>query len=230
MKRNAINFIIVGLALLTLLSVSPLAAQVEFSGDATFVSTYVWRGVKQNNGPAMQGTAGFGYGAVSLGVWMSSIDFGTDNEVETDPFVEVSLPTGPLSSSIGATIYSYDALQYFNDQADYEYEIFGKVGYGPLGVAVFFVPSQSSTDSTLNDSDYWVEVSGETAFMGADLSATFGYGTYSSKFLGIKDAVSCLALTAGKSVSDDVAVSWTYSIGFDDTMEDMIWMGISYGF
>ena len=231
MKRNAINLIIVGLALLTFLSVSPLAAQVEFSGDATMVSTYVWRGVKQYSGPAMQGTAGFDYGIVSFGLWLSSVEFG-DIEVETDPYIEIALPTGSISTSIGATIYSYDFFDTFNDDADYEYEVFGTAGYGPIGVAAYYVPSQSSTDNAPESSQYWVEVSGEASFMGADLSAVFGYGTYSSKWLATpkKDAVSTLALTAGKAVSEDIAVNWTYSLGLDDDMENILWMGFSYGF
>ncbi len=232
MKQNVTKTSIIGIVLLLLMSVSLVSAAVEFSGDATMVSTYVWRGVKQYNGPAMQGTAGFGYGAVSFGLWCSSVDFGDDIEVESDPFIEVALPTGSVSTAIGVAVYTYDFFDTFNDDADYEYEVYGSVGYGPIGVSAYFVPSQSSTDNNLNESDYWVQVSGETSLMGADLSAVFGYGTYSSKWLATpkEDAVSTLAITAGKSVSDDISVSWTYSFGLDDDMENILWMGFSYGF
>ncbi len=231
MKRNVTKTSIIGIVLLLLMSASVVSAAVEFSGDATMVTTYVWRGVKQYSGPAMQGTAGFSAGAVSFGLWCSSVAFG-DIEVESDPYIEIALPTGSVSTSIGATIYTYDFFDTFNDDADMEYEIFGTVGYGAVGLSAYFVPSQGSTENNLNESDYWVEVSGETSLMGADLSAVFGYGTYSSKWLATpkEDAVSTLALTAGKAVSDDISVSWTYSLGLDDDMENILWMGFSYGF
>jgi hypothetical protein len=36
---------------------SSLIVQVEFSGDLSAVSTYVWHGIKVNSGPAKQSTA-----------------------------------------------------------------------------------------------------------------------------------------------------------------------------
>ena len=219
------------LLLYVLISINVIGSEVEFSGDVTGVSTYVWRGVKQYSGPAMQGTAGFSYGALSFGLWYSSVAFG-DIEIESDPYIEVSLPTGSVSTSIGATIYTYDLFESFNDDADYEYEVFAKAGVGPVGLAAFFVPSQSSTENNLNESDYWIEASGETSFKGADLSVTLGYGTYSSKWLAEpkKDAVSSLVLSAGKSISENASVSWNYSLGLDDDMENILWMGFMYGF
>ena len=113
-----------------LVSFGTTFAQLEFSGDVTLVSTYIWRGIKQYNGPALQGTAGAGCGSLSFGLWYSSVNFGDDTEVETDPFIEIALPTGSISTSIGATVYSYDFFETFNDKADYEYEVFGKIGFG----------------------------------------------------------------------------------------------------
>jgi uncharacterized protein (TIGR02001 family) len=207
-------------------------AQVQFSGDATMVTTYVWRGVKQYNGPALQGTAGFEAGLVSFGLWCSSVDFGGDTEVETDPYVELSFPTGSVSTSIGATMYSYDFFETFNADADYEFELFGTFGVGPVGLAAFYVPSQASTENNLNESDYWIEASLGANLRGADLGVLFGFGTYSSKWLAEpkEDAVSHVVLSAGKTVNENVAVNWSYSISMDSDMDDQFWMTFGYGF
>jgi hypothetical protein len=103
-KRTKIRKnIVIGLTIL--LTTLPVSAQVEFTGDLSIVSTYVWRGLKANNGPALQSTAAGSYGIFTLGFWGSSVNFGDDVEVETDVFAELALPTGDLTSSIGATLF-----------------------------------------------------------------------------------------------------------------------------
>jgi len=98
------GFLVVMLALI--FAIGGSAAELSFSGDASLVSTYVWRGVTQFNGAAMQGTAEFGYGALAVGYWISTMS--GPAAVETDPYIGLTLPTGPIESSVGATVYSYD--------------------------------------------------------------------------------------------------------------------------
>ena len=214
MKNNSI------LILLLLAVLAGSAVAVEFSGDVTGVSTYVWRGVKQFDGVAMQGTASLTSGPVTVGFWSSTMH--GPMEVETDPFVEVGLPTGDISTAVGATLYSYD----FFAKSEYNvYEVYGGLGYGPAGVTFFYTPEQENMDESV----YWLQVSGGTELLGADVGATLGYGTYSSS---TDDAVTTLTLSAGKSVSDNVAVSWNYSIGIsdDDNLENIFFMTAGFGF
>ena len=218
---------------LVLISISGKAnAQVEFSDDVTMVSTYVWRGVKQYNGPALQGTASFKLGAMSFGVWATSIDFGDDIEIESDPFVELTLPTGALESSIGATIYTYDFFETFNNDADFEYEVFAKIGVGPIGLAGYFVPSQASTKKNLNESDYWLEASTSCKLSSTELAMMFGYGTYSSKWLSEakKNGVGNLVLTASRSLTEALTVSYNYSFGLDNQMENVLFLALGYSY
>ncbi|MDZ7724869.1 MAG: hypothetical protein U5R06_19190 [candidate division KSB1 bacterium] len=214
MKNNSILILL----MLVLLTGSALA--VEFSGDVTGVSTYVWRGVKQFDGVAMQGTAGLTSGPVTVGFWSSTMH--GPMEVETDPFVQVSLPAGEISTAVGATLYSYD----FFAKSEYNvYEVYGALAYGAAGVTFFYTPEQENMDESV----YWLEVSGGSTLLGADVGATLGYGTYSSS---TDDAVTTLTLSAGKSVSDNVAVSWNYSIGVsdDDNLENIFFMTAGYSF
>ena len=132
-----------------------MIAQVEFSGDISGVSTYVWRGVKINSGPAIQSTAEGSYGIVTFGFWGSSISVGDNTEVETDLYASVALPTGDLSTSLGAQVYMFDFRQ-FNSAADAELELFANLGYSVFGLNIYYVPEQNSTDIYLNKSNYWL--------------------------------------------------------------------------
>ncbi len=151
MKIYSAVIVILLLAALTL----PLQAAVEFAGNLTGVSTYVWRGIKANNGPALQSDAAFTYGIITLGFWGSSIDFGDDLELETDPYGSVVLTDGDFSSSLGFTVYMFD-FHTFNQFADAELELSALFGYGPIGLNIFYVPKQNSTKEDLNRSLYWL--------------------------------------------------------------------------
>lgn len=207
-------------------------AEIGFSGDVTGVSSYVWRGVKQFNGVAMQGTVAGGNDLITVGVWYSSVDFGPETpEMEIDPFISVDFSFGDLAASVGATAYTYD-LETFNDDADFEFELFGSLGLGMFGVSAFYVPNQSSLENDIVDSAYWVEASATTAVKSIDLGATFGYGTYSSRWLATpkSDAVSNLVLSAGKAFTESASISWNYSIGLDSDLDDLFWLTTSLSF
>ncbi len=209
-----------------------LMAQTGFSGDFTAVSTYVWRGVKINSGPALQSSAAGSYGVVTLGFWGSSINVGDDLEVETDLYAEVALPIGDLYSSLGATVYMLD-FRTFNSTADAELELYATAGYGVLGLNAYYVPAQNSTKDDLNRSVYWLEFSGATQLAGADLSALIGYGTYSSRWIlsgARKETVTLLLLSAGTAISEATSVFWRYSHDLGTGIENIFYMGTTYGF
>ncbi len=218
------------IAISIFLSAFPLFARIEFSGDLTGVSTYVWRGIKANNGPALQSSAVLKYRSVSLGFWGSSIDFRDDLEVETDLYAEVALPTGDLATALGVTVYTLD-FRTFNKTADAELELYGKAGYGPVKLAAYYVPEQNSTKPYQNSSNYWLELSGETNLAGADIFALLAFGTYSSRWMpdgDTKDTVALLVLTAGKTVTNQISVSWTYSLNLGSGFDNIFYFGGSY--
>ena len=230
MKTFGMRHILSILMLLTLYGVLP--AQDSFTGDLSLVSTYVWRGIKINSGPAFQGSVSGTFGIVTVGFWGSSIDIGTDQEIETDLSADLALPTGDLSSTLGATVYMFD-FRSFNATADAEVEIHLLAEYGVFGLAAYYVPRQNSTKNDLNRSVYDLEFSGTLQLGRANLSALVGYGTYSSRWMPDgpkKDAVALLLLTAGTSVTDAVSVSANYSIDLGSGYEDIFYFGGSYSF
>jgi hypothetical protein len=173
----------------------------------------------------MQGTAEFSYGIVSVGMWSSSMQ--GDIAVETDPYIGVALPTGPVETSVGATIYSYD----FFTTPGSVYEIFASAGYGPGSVSFYFTPEQQDGDQA---SVYWLELAAGGSVMGADLSAGLGFGTYSDWTYTGEDpeAVATLLLSASKSVTENLSVSWNYAypLSDDDDLGNVFFFTAGYGF
>ena len=211
---------------------SSALAEVGFSGDISAVSTYVWRGIKINSGPALQSTAEGSFGIFTFGFWGSSISVGDNTEVETDLYASVALLTGDLSSSLGATVYMLDFRQ-FNSTADAELELFASLEYHFLGLNIYYIPDQNSLKNIENSSLYWTELSGTVNWLGADLSALIGYGTYSSRWMingPTKDPVALMLLTAAKSVTDNTAIFWSYSFNLEGGFERIFYFGGTYSF
>ncbi|MBN1996323.1 hypothetical protein JW935_02140 [candidate division KSB1 bacterium] len=233
---NNKRMIMMSLLMLSFLAAHNVMAQVSFSGDVTGVSTYVFRGVKQNNGPAMQGTASATISdLVSIGLWYSSVDFGGEEDAETDPFVEVALPFGLIA---GTTFYSYNMLKTYNSSADVEIEAYVKYSLSPVDLALYYVPSQASMDAWSemdgysNKSVYWIDVSAGIGKFNLDWGLGLGYGTYSSRFTSTlkDDAVGCATFSIGKTISESVSAGWNYTLSLDDDMDDTFYASVSLSF
>lgn len=128
------------IAAATLMAGSGLAmAEVEFSGNVALTTDYVFRGISQTDGPAVQG--GFDM-AVSnglyAGIWASNLDFGDDADIEVDYYAGFA---GELSNKLGYDVgviyYDYPS----SDAAragDYDFtEVYGSLSYdfGPAAVS-----------------------------------------------------------------------------------------------
>ena len=231
--RTRISKIILIILCLGIIHTS-LIAEVGFSGDLTAVTTYVWRGIKLNTGPALQGTAEGSYGIITLGFWGSSLNIIPDQEteLETDLYASVTLPTGDLETSLGATVYMLD-FSHFNSTADAELELFASFAYNILGLNALYIPDQNSIKNNENSSLYWIELAVTIPILGADITAQASYGTYSSRWLPAgpkKDAVALGLLSVSKSVTDEISAFWTYSFDLDGGFENIFYFGGSYGF
>jgi uncharacterized protein (TIGR02001 family) len=208
------------------------SAAINVSGNTTGVTTYVWRGVKQNNGAALQSTLNLSKGRLSVGVWSSSVDFGGDIMIESDPYVEVVLASGNTTAAVGSTIYTYDMFETFNANAKYEIELYAKLGHGPVKFAGYLIPSQTSTEGQLNSTLFWTETSAGCTTGSVALSAMLAYGTYSSRSLAVpkKEATSFLVFTIGKNINAATSAFWSYQREIDKDMENHFYCGLSYNF
>ena len=233
MNLGITKYIIIGICI-TPVFLKPLIADIGFTGDITAVTTYVWRGIKLNTGPALQGTAEGNYGILNFGFWGSSLNIisDQDTELETDLYASVDLPTGDLSTSLGATVYMLD-FSHFGPNADAELELFAAFEYSLLGLNLIYIPNQNSLKSIENNSLYWIELAGNAQLFGADLLAVVSYGTYSSRWLPDgpkKDPAALMLISAGKSVTEETSMFWTYSFNLDGGFENIFYFGGSYSF
>ncbi|MDZ7371981.1 MAG: hypothetical protein ONB12_12515 [candidate division KSB1 bacterium] len=220
------------LIFLSTMLVQTYAAEIGFSGDVSLVSTYVFRGLKQFEGAALQSTAEFSYGPITGGLWMSS--FNGPLVVENDPYVTLTLPTGDFETQLGVTLYSYD---FFARREYTVYELSAGFGYGPFSFGAYYLPAQSykkdlQTIDLVSDPLYWLEIGAETTFKGAELSAQLGAGTYSAYFTTGNNEKStiCLLLGIGKKLNEHIAVRWNWNLALDEYTENCFFLSAGYTF
>ncbi|HYJ39564.1 MAG TPA: TorF family putative porin [Steroidobacteraceae bacterium] len=98
------------LALVTgLLAISGVS-QAQFSSTWTAVSDYDFRGVTQSGkDPALQASADYAFSnGLSIGAWASNIDFGNDEDMELDLYLNyVGKINDTFSWTTGGTLYMY---------------------------------------------------------------------------------------------------------------------------
>ena len=98
------------LALVTgLLAISGVS-QAQFSSTWTAVSDYDFRGVTQSGkDPALQASADYAFAnGLSIGAWASNIDFGNDEDIEVDLYLNYAGKINDTFSwTAGGTLYMY---------------------------------------------------------------------------------------------------------------------------
>lgn len=82
--------------------------QAGLSANVSFASDYIWRGMTQTDGSALQG--GFDFKSESgfyLGMWGSNVNFNNGNGQELDRYMGYSFTQGPIGVDLGYIIYEY---------------------------------------------------------------------------------------------------------------------------
>ncbi len=198
-------------------------ASLSFSGDVSLVSTYIWRGMKQFNGAAIQGSANLEYKFISGGIWYSSFSdiptlISANQYWEVDPYLTFSIPMGEASASIGANYYAYT-----NSFGDGVVEALLGLEYKFLGITGFITPKQKNSDFL-----YWISLSAAHEFKALEVSGSIDVGDYSSPD---SDVVGFITLSISKSITDALSINWNGSFPYINFDQDVsYWMGISYGF
>jgi len=149
--------------LATLILVQPIAGYVHaeedtraengdisFSGNATVISEYRFRGVAMSAGDiAIQGGFDVEKGGFSLGTWGSSIDTYNGSEIELDIYGGYGFDLGDVTLNVGGIAYTYpgsDGTTYYEGNASLVKTIAG----ADVAVGVAYVPSQSNTGDVDN--------------------------------------------------------------------------------
>lgn len=127
----------------TLIGAATLASPAAFAGATGNVgafSEYMFRGVSQGAGAAVQGGLDYAHDSgFYAGTWVSNIGFGGagSNSAEVDGYAGFAGKVGGLGFDIGALYYWYSE----EDEVAAElntFEIYGGVSFGPVGVKYYY--------------------------------------------------------------------------------------------
>ena len=94
--------------LLLLIGIAAMPSFAAVSANVAFASDYVWRGMTQSDGPAIQG--GFDFEAESgfyAGIWGSNVNFSDGAGSELDYYFGYGFSVGDLGIDIGYVAFDY---------------------------------------------------------------------------------------------------------------------------
>ena len=121
--------------LLLLVGMLAMPSFAAVSANVSFASDYVWRGMTQSDGPAIQG--GFDFEAESgfyAGIWGSNVNFndstGSGNGAEFDYYFGYGFEMGGVGVDLGYVSFDYPGNE---DGLDFEEIVLG-LSMGDLGL------------------------------------------------------------------------------------------------
>ena len=169
--------------LLLLVGMLAIPSFAAVSANVSFASDYVWRGMTQSDGPAIQG--GFDFEAESgfyAGIWGSNVNFNNGAGSELDLYLGYAFEVGSIGVDVG-----YISYEYIDSDPDATFdETYLGLSYGDFGLSFAF-----------GDYDYT-----EVSYALGDVSFSYGdYDGYGSNFL-ISYGFSCGSYDCGLAYSD----------------------------
>jgi uncharacterized protein (TIGR02001 family) len=179
-------------------------SQAQFSSTWTAVSDYDFRGVSQSGkDPALQASADYAFGdtGLSIGAWASNVDFGNDEDLETDFYVNyVGKINDTFAWTTGATWYEYPAG---NDSDGYP-EVYVGLNAGNFSAKQWYSWNYGGSDET----EFYTEAN-YTQPIGDKFSLAFHAGYV------FGDALDTIAAGLGESNGEvfDYAVQANYTAG-----------------
>lgn len=158
------------------------AAGMSYGADLGMVSKYVWRGVQQSTGSAVQGDVSAAYGGLTASAWFSNSyasgapQYNGNNVVEADWTLDYSGSYGKIGYSLGGIDYTY-----LYDAASNFPEVYAALSYDALivpSIKVSYTVADSKSKAYLKG-DTWVDLGLSTALPGGvGLSATYSLASW----------------------------------------------------
>ena len=172
--------------LFLLVGILSLPTFASVSANVSFTSDYIWRGMTQSDGPAIQG--GFDYAAESgfyAGIWGSNVNFNDGAGSELDYYFGYGFEAGAIGVDLGYVAFDYPDN---TDGLDFEEIVIG-LSYADFGLT-FALGQDGAPDYT--------EVSYALGAFG------FSYGEYDDygDNFGISYGFTCGSYDCGFAYSD----------------------------
>ena len=172
--------------LFLLVGILSLPTFASVSANVSFTSDYIWRGMTQSDGPAIQG--GFDYAAESgfyAGIWGSNVNFNDGAGSELDYYFGYGFEAGAIGVDLGYVAFDYPDN---TEGLDFEEIVIG-LSYADFGLT-FALGQDGAPDYT--------EVSYALGAFG------FSYGEYDDygDNFGISYGFTCGSYDCGFAYSD----------------------------
>ena len=182
-------------ACLALFAASPAFAD-GLTANGQFTTDYVLRGISQTaTRPAVQGGLDYDTGVgLTIGTWVSSLDFGDDTNLEWDLYGAYNFMLGPMMASIGGIGYTYPHAGHFGPYDYFEFTgtLAYDFGFAAWSAKGYYSPSDLPTGfldikGVHPNKEYWLttgvsvpvvswlSISGNVGYEGYDGSATTDY-------------------------------------------------------
>jgi hypothetical protein len=188
------------------------AADLSYGADIGAFSKYVWRGVQQSTGTAVQGDLSAAVGGLTGSVWLSNSyaspapQYGGNSVVETDWTLDYSGSYAGVGYSVGGIDYTY-----LYDSASNFPEVYLGLSYdAPISPSVkVSYTAASSASKWYLAGDTWVDLGVSGSLSGVSLSGTVSFASWK------KDAVNRPSTDTWKTGAQLVtlAMSKDFTIG-----------------
>ena len=176
LKSLVVAASLTGLAAVSSNSYAEMGLNGQFSGNVSATSTYVWRGVAQTFGAAVQGGVNYNdQSGLHGGLWTSNALAAN----ELDLIFGFGGKAAALSYDVGAIFYQYSEYVDLPGTPSPNFEeIYANVSQGQFSAQV----------STSSDNGLYIEVAGTFPVKSWDMTAHFGhYNVKDDNKLGITD-------------------------------------------
>ena len=155
-----------------------LPSYSEVSANVSFTSDYIWRGMTQSDGPAIQG--GFDYaseGGFYAGIWGSNVNFNDGAGSELDYYFGYGFEMGGIGVDLGYVAFDYPKNE---TGLDFEEIVLG-LSMGDLGLtfAMWQDGAPDYTEVSYGIGDFGVSY-GQYDDYGDNLTMSYGFscGSY----------------------------------------------------
>lgn len=203
MKRSIVSMVFIITLVFGLVSVLPVAAQVNMNVD--FMSRYVWRGADYGDSPSLQPELSYSSGGLVVGSWAAiPTNTGSPGGYEIDWFASYAIGAGTGELLLMLTDYTFPvpgAEDYFTSNAHF---VEGGVEYsGFAGLPLSVFTGMFLTND--HDNSIYFELSYEPEPLGFFIGGT----PMESQMYGTSGAA---IINAGISAGRTLAITDTFSI------------------
>lgn len=176
------------------------------TGNVGAFSEYLFRGLEQSEGVAVQGGLDYSHGSgLYVGTWLSNLskDLYGPGAYEADLYAGFAGKAGDVGFDVGYIFYGYRK----SPKANYS-EVYAGASFGPLSAKLFFSPEfgLSEDEGFYVTTSYAVPLS-STLTLTPQVGYSWGDGVEESNFAGAEDAYLDYSLTLSKTLEGGMTFS-----------------------